>query len=379
MGIRRGDVVALQLRNVREFLLTYLATCLAGGVVCPLPLGVRAQDLEAALNGTHARMVVCHEATGDYDAPTTMLNIGLKTRTLEHIVVLSDNPPDGTMSFDELIADAGNAAIEVAAVASDPAVLILAESDSAPPKLVLHNYHTLLSNSRVVAPFYGLGPNDGVLSAIPFSDAIGLSAINLVLHAGATLHLADDAMTENWTASIREREPTVLFVTSSQLSEVSAAGSLDDLAADSLQKVSVVGASTTDQTLKNLDTALANGKVTRAWGAPECLMVLHSSFDAPEATRLLTLGTATGSFAARMTTPSGDPVAPGSAGELQVRGCSLFAGYVDDRDANRVVFSPDGWFNTGQLAVTDEDGNVRFGGETAAEPQPVSESSATGA
>jgi long-subunit acyl-CoA synthetase (AMP-forming) len=37
----------------------------------------------------------------------------------------------------------------------------------------------------------------------------------------------------------------------------------------------------------------------------------------------------------------------GEIGELHVRGCSLFSGYVRNSDANRTAFTADGWLRTG--------------------------------
>jgi len=55
-------------------------------------------------------------------------------------------------------------------------------------------------------------------------------------------------------------------------------------------------------------------------------------------------------------------VAPGETGELQVRGCSLFSGYVKNADATASSFTRDDWFRTGDLASMDAAGNVKLNG-----------------
>ena len=60
-----------------------------------------------------------------------------------------------------------------------------------------------------------------------------------------------------------------------------------------------------------------------------------------------------------------DRVLPrGETGELQVRGCSLFSGYLRNPEADRAAFTADGWLRTGDLASMDEAGNVRLRGRT---------------
>jgi fatty acid CoA ligase FadD36 len=52
--------------------------------------------------------------------------------------------------------------------------------------------------------------------------------------------------------------------------------------------------------------------------------------------------------------------APGEAvGELQVRGATLFNGYLGRPQATTQAFTPDGWFRTGDAATIDETGTHR--------------------
>ena len=57
-------------------------------------------------------------------------------------------------------------------------------------------------------------------------------------------------------------------------------------------------------------------------------------------------------------------LAAGAEGELQFRGCSLFAGYLDNEAVNAEAFAPGGWFRTGDLAIIDEAGNLTLTGRT---------------
>ena len=56
-----------------------------------------------------------------------------------------------------------------------------------------------------------------------------------------------------------------------------------------------------------------------------------------------------------------DPDSRGE-GEIQLRGPSVFAGYLDNPDANRAAFTEDGWFRTGDLGRVDDDGYVYVSG-----------------
>src|SRR5262245_32123450 len=56
------------------------------------------------------------------------------------------------------------------------------------------------------------------------------------------------------------------------------------------------------------------------------------------------------------------PLSTGSEGELQARGASVFAGYLDNTDATATAFTADGWFRTGDLARLHAAGNLEITG-----------------
>jgi non-ribosomal peptide synthetase component E (peptide arylation enzyme) len=58
----------------------------------------------------------------------------------------------------------------------------------------------------------------------------------------------------------------------------------------------------------------------------------------------------------------GNALPPGGQGELVLKGPSVFAGYYKNPEENALVFTKDGFFRTGDLAVISEDGYIRLTG-----------------
>jgi acyl-CoA synthetase (AMP-forming)/AMP-acid ligase II len=64
----------------------------------------------------------------------------------------------------------------------------------------------------------------------------------------------------------------------------------------------------------------------------------------------------------RIVDGAGRGLPPGGVGELHVRGPNIMLGYYRAPELTAEVVSPDGWFNTGDLARADGEGNLFIAG-----------------
>ena len=67
-------------------------------------------------------------------------------------------------------------------------------------------------------------------------------------------------------------------------------------------------------------------------------------------------------LAIRVVDGSGSDVPAGTAGEIIVRGATVFPGYLDDAEATAAAFLPEGWFRTGDRGYLDDDGYLSLTG-----------------
>jgi non-ribosomal peptide synthetase component E (peptide arylation enzyme) len=64
----------------------------------------------------------------------------------------------------------------------------------------------------------------------------------------------------------------------------------------------------------------------------------------------------------RIVNEAGDEVPPGIEGELVSKGPGIFTGYFKSQEENRQIFTPDGFFKTGDKARKDKFGNITITG-----------------
>ena len=88
LGLVKGDVVAVQLPNIPEFLTTYLAIASFGGLMQTIHMPYGRSDIEFLLGHSGARVVISLAAFKEFPTQEIMLDCRRKLSTLEHVIVL---------------------------------------------------------------------------------------------------------------------------------------------------------------------------------------------------------------------------------------------------------------------------------------------------
>src|SRR5215469_53104 len=84
LGLRRGDVIAAQLPNIPEFVLTYLAAGYVGAVLQTLHMPYRGAEVEPLLRYGGARAFVCLTTAKDYRPAEFALSVRKRHPQLQH-------------------------------------------------------------------------------------------------------------------------------------------------------------------------------------------------------------------------------------------------------------------------------------------------------
>jgi cyclohexanecarboxylate-CoA ligase/acyl-CoA synthetase len=360
-GVRRGDVIMVQLPSGPEFLLVYYAAALIGAVLSTLHMPYGPAEAEPLLRHARARAVVCAAATDKADPPAMFTALRARLPSLHCVVSVGPARP-GVLSLADLVAAGDRAALPPGPVATDPALMCYTSGTSSSPKAAPHSWQSMLANARVCAATFAIGPGDRVLSGPPLSHAFGVHVANLALMCGATLHCLPAFTPPVLADLLQQARPTHAFVASAHLAALVNASLLDGRDLASLRQLIVSGSYCAPALKREAEAKLRGGKVIELWGMTETFAVLIGPPDDPAELRHAFIGRATPGSEARVADAAGHPLAAGQEGELQVRGCSVFAGYFDNAEANAGIFTADGWMRTGDLAVMSDGGYVRLTG-----------------
>ena len=360
LGLGSGDVVAVQLPNRAEYLVSYLAICAIGGVMTTLYVPYRAAEMETLLAHSNARAFIGLDEMGEFKPAQTVLDLRERIPSLEHVIVLGD-APDGTCSFAKM-ANAVPHDLSDGPVAADPFLLLYTSGTSARPKGVPLAYQGILGNARLGVPEHGITSGDRILSAAPFGHLYALYSFHLALSAGASTVLLPAFTPPDLARTLEAEAVTVLFAAPAHVAACLGAGLLNADALSRLRLAILSGSAVAPAVAKGLQERMASGHVTQLWGMTETQAGLYTRPGDSIETVAGSAGRPSPGTEVRVVGPDDAVLAAGDEGELHVRGPLLFPGYFNHPDANRDAFSGDGWFRTGDLAVVSADGNVAITG-----------------
>lgn len=348
-GIRRGDVVVVHLPNVPEFLVAWLAINALGAIMQTVhtPYGVRELEHLIAHGGGKAAIALARSK----DRSPAAEIVALRERLPElRLVIAVGGPVPGAIEFSALLAEGCGRPAPGRPDADDPFLLLYTSGTTSSPKAVSVSSNHFLSNARLCAMEFGLRSDDRILCLAPYTHLYGLYALELGFAVGATACLLDLFTPAGLVETLKWAKPTVLIAGPAHIAPCLAQKLFADVDFSNLRFAVLSGSTVPASLSAAFENLLPNGRVVQAWGMTELQFGACSRPSDPREVRFQTIGRATPGTELRVA-DSEDRVLPrGEVGELHVRGCSLFSGYVRNPEATRAAFSADGWLRTGDLA-----------------------------
>jgi cyclohexanecarboxylate-CoA ligase len=358
MGVGAGDVVSFQLPNWWEFVALYLATVRLGAAANALMPIFRHRELSFMLRQAEARVFVAPARFRGFDHGALARQLAAELPGMRLLLAGGD----GAESLECAVAGAGGGDFERGArlQADDITQLLYTSGTTGESKGVLHTSNTLLGAVHSLAAHMGIDANDVIFMPSPLAHQLGFSygmLMSLVL--GIPLVLLDIWRPARAAQLIEANGATFTFAATPFLADLA---SLERGGRKRLGRLRLFGSSgapippaVAQAARDRLDVAVA-----ACWGMTECCSVTITPPDGSRATD--SDGRALASGEVRIVDASGRPAPAGEIGSLQVRGASLFVGYLKRPQLYRL--DPEGWFDTGDLARMDAEGYIRICGRT---------------
>jgi crotonobetaine/carnitine-CoA ligase len=344
IGVEPGDRVAVMLRNVPEFPLTWLALAKLGAVLVPVNINYREFDGAHVLAHSGARFAVAAD-----EFVELLTTIAPQTK-LERVLRIED------------LAYSGRKSAVFSAVAEQPANIQYPSGTTGAPKgcVLPHRYWTTLAVG-LATDYPAVNDEDVLLTAQPFHYIDPQWNVALGLAAGATLVVLDRFHPSVFWDKVREHEVTWFYCLGLMPTLLLRIPASD---ADKQHKVRAICASAIPRDLHADLEARWGVPWFEAFGMTETggdIRMSHEDHDELVGTGCI--GRPSRDREAMIAGEDGKPLPRGETGELLLRGIGLMQGYHDDPEATARAFSG-GWFHTGDLATMDAQGRVYYVGRT---------------
>lgn len=188
-GLPANSVVAVQLPNTVEFMLTVLAAHRAGLIVALLPLLWRQAELTVALNRTGARAIVTTSKIDGVSHADLAMNAAAEAFSIRHVCGFGNDLPEGMVSLD-LALSGGSATISAAIQDGRKAAMISFDVTVDGFRAVPRTHLSLIAGGLVLALESDVLQGSTVMSAFAPSSFAGLTSSLVVwLLSGGALAL----------------------------------------------------------------------------------------------------------------------------------------------------------------------------------------------
>ncbi len=358
-GLEPGAPVVLQLPRHRQFLSAFWG-CVLGGFV-PVPLAVAtsydrpASSLQslASVWDTLGRppVIVERRARRDFSDAASRLSLdGIGVHAVEDLW----GDPD-------IRTHAGNP--------DDLALLMLTSGSTGTPKAVMLSHRNLLSRSAGSRRLNGFSSADVTMNWMPLDHVAGLIYFHLrdVYLGCRQIHVPTEVVLQDpirWLELLERHRVSVTFAPNFAFGLVNdqeerlLARRLDLSSVRSiLNGAEAIVARTARRFMRLLGPhGLPASAMQPAWGMSETSsgVTYNDRFSVATTTdddQFVEVGRPIPGISMRIVDAADRIVGEGSVGRLQVRGATVTSGYFGSPETTRAAFTPDGWFNTGDLGT----------------------------
>src|ERR1700754_4363765 len=166
LGVRPGDVVAIQLPNWWQTSALILAAARVGAVLLPIPTNIRARELERVLAGMGASVFVSVNQWAGYEHAAALREMVPRLPELRHRVLLGQPTTDGEVNFTPFFEETPweqRHPVALGDAQEDPdriAAVYFTSGTSGEPKGALHTWNTWHSSAREWASVEGAGQEE---------------------------------------------------------------------------------------------------------------------------------------------------------------------------------------------------------------------------
>ncbi len=371
-GVKKGDRVALAMRNLPEWPVAFFAAAVTGAIVVPLNAWWTGEELAFGLADSGAAVLICDAERWDRISP-----FKAEMPALEHVMVTRASSAaltEPAIALESIISGPKNYADladlplpDVAIAPDDAATIFYTSGTTGKPKGALGSHRNLLTNGLSSA-------YSGAATVLRRGDPLPEPSVRAALVVIPMFHVT--ACSASMIPTIQaghkivflHKWDTVKAFEIIEREKINATGGVPFIAwqliehpdrekydLSSIDAISYGGAPSAPELVSKIHE-IFGAFPGNGWGMTETMATVTSHVAEDYLNRPDSCGPAVAVSDLKIMSEDGQTELPvGEVGELWARGPQIVKGYWNRPDATAETFV-DGWVRTGDLARVDEEG-----------------------
>jgi len=384
-GLKKGDVVGINLPNIPEYIIAWLGTLKAGCVASGVSPLLSTEEMEHQLKDSDARCLV----TLDAIFAGRLVHISSRLHELKLVVAanvggfmpyikrtlgkLLKKIPQGKVTelagkyvlhFKEAISPKKYPAHppKVKVAPDDIAYIQYTGGTTGMPKGAMISHRNSVANLFMVQKWGNWEKGQGVaLSGFPFFHLAGtFFAANAIYLGWPQVLIPNPRDTNHICKEIKKHKPTHLVNVPSLYQMLIANPRFKKLDHSQLQACVSSAAPFPEESQEILEGIVGKGKLLEVYGMTETSPITTMNPEKGKR-KLGSIGLPIINTDIILVDPlTGKEVATGEPGEICVKGPQVMVGYYKNPEETKKVIDKDGYLHTGDIAIQDEEGYLRI-------------------
>jgi 2,3-dihydroxybenzoate-AMP ligase len=361
-GFQRLDRVVVQLPNVSEFVVLYLALQKIGCIPIAALMPHRFAEISQFVELSGATSCVVPDQHGDFDYCAMVDRIRQKVPKLRHGIVLGPARP-GFLSLPDMIekpaALPASALSEIQIDPVDPAIFQLSGGTTGIPKLIPRTHNDYAYNSKVASSVCAVGEDSVLLVILPIAHNLPLACPGIqgfLFHGGRAV-LSTSPRPEDVCALIEKHRVTHIKVVPALLIRLLHDPAVTRHDLSSLKIIQSGGQSMLPEVRLLSKRLIPSAFVQENFGMSEGLLMFVRLDDPLDVSQETVGRPVSPDDEVRLLDDDDREILGGEVGELCCRGPYTLRGYFGVPDYNARTFTSDGFYRSGDLMRRHKSGN----------------------
>jgi acyl-CoA synthetase (AMP-forming)/AMP-acid ligase II len=351
LGIRKGERVALMMKNSDQFVFAFFAGAKIGAVIVPVNFRLTASEVHYILEQSGTVLVICDEEFED------IISSAREGTNAAHVITTGTPKAVGHHSFDNVFSEnVTDPQIEVSD--DDDLEILYTSGTTGRPKGALFDHKRVFNVGLTMMISMGINQEEKILHIAPLfhSAQLNLFLISGVV-LGATHIIHRDFHPVTTLQAIQQHKITHFFGVPAMYNFMLQVPNASDYDLSSIKRCGYGAAPMAPELVRKSMELFRTDQFYNLCGLTEAGP--GGILLGPEGHKhhLGKGGKAAFLTEARVVDEEGQDIKPGAVGEFIIKGESIMKEYYKKPEETAKTIK-DGWLYTGDLATIDEDGNI---------------------